>query len=77
MSICAMCATLKLDRLGDRVLTDNGVQCSEHPNTFTVSRRDFYRHMAARPEVIALAKWGDRIYAAKYENHDPGDEQPR
>lgn len=47
------------------------------PGYFTVSRRELYRQMAEQPEWQAMAKWGERIYQAQRENHDPGDEDPQ
>jgi len=41
--------------------------------TFVVSRREFYRQAAEWPEMRSLAAWGERLYAAQLENHDPGD----
>jgi len=49
-------------------------QGTRDDGTFVVSRREFYRQAAEWPEMRALAAWGDRIYAAQRENHDPGGE---
>lgn len=47
-------------------------------STFLISREEFYRRVwLEHPDVRAMSEWGERVYKAKYENHDPGDEQPR
>ncbi len=58
---------------GQRVI---GCPCVPAAQTFLISREDFYRAMARLPEWQAMAAWGERVLARRYENHDPGDEDP-